>query len=151
MKLKLPEMTRLRGDRLLTSQVTEILFSLSGRVLTQQKPCSLTAGSDGNFKGSEKFGANTGRRIPGMVSSVVGDIVAWCYKRALYSPVSWHLRVRLTWVQILPLSAGSWSHQELHLWKKHSEWWKVLLRTLYYVMLAHWGWASCSLLEGMNT
>lgn len=72
MKLKLPALSRLRGDRLLTSQVTGILFSLSGRVLTQQKPCSLTVGSDGSFKGSEKFEANTDRRIPGMVSSAVG-------------------------------------------------------------------------------
>lgn len=36
MKLKQPEMTCLRGDRLVASWVTEILFSLSGRVLSQQ-------------------------------------------------------------------------------------------------------------------
>lgn len=43
-------MARLRGDRLLTSQVTEVLFFLPGRVLTQQKLHSLTVASDGDFK-----------------------------------------------------------------------------------------------------
>lgn len=85
MKLKQPEMTCLRGDRLITSWVTESLFPLSSRVLSQQKSYpSLTVCSDGNFKEAWKFGRNAERRIHGTRSSVSG----WpCHSETVQWPV----------------------------------------------------------------